>query len=85
MVLGNDGESVRSLRSFFLGFPLLNSHAISLFCEYDIGIDGSEVYPLSLSLHHPNFQGGLSMWIKKCQFSRIFGRSVGALCCPNSF
>ena len=31
------------------------------------------------------FQGGLLMWIEKCLFSRIFGRSVGALCCSNSF
>jgi len=59
----------------------------SFFVSMILGLmDVKFSHSLSFSLSQSsNFQGGFLMWIKKCLLSRIFGRSVGALCCANSF
>lgn len=40
---------------------------------------------LTTHIHTRNFQGGLSMWIQKCLFSRVFGGKRGALCYAKFF
>jgi hypothetical protein len=67
---GNDGKVLGGFRisresfSFPFLFSVINSHGFFFLCEYDIGIDGCEVFTLSLSLslsQSSNFQGGLLM------------------------